>query len=196
VNIIKRIVVLVAIGFLVTLTGCKTIIVGDSITWGSQDAIRVALHDDPADNTDLHIDAIIGRGLDSSPMVANSKSMRQVVTELAPLVEEEGVLVIQDGANDMPEGMAPFMQWVNSYVRPDVCIVWVYPYSGVSPYQDVVIRQIIDQYRGGHRHVTMDWHALASVDPGLLVPDGVHPSNPVGTAAFAQLLADTVEGCA
>jgi hypothetical protein len=80
-------------------------------------------------------------------------------------------------------------------VRPDICIVWVYPYSGVDPQQDEVIRGIIDTYRDGHEHSVFDWHAMASIDPGLLVPDGVHPSNPVGTAAFAMGLHDAIEGC-
>jgi hypothetical protein len=87
------------------------------------------------------------------------------------------------------------MQWVNSYVRPDICIVWVYPYSAFAPDQDAAIREAIDANRHGHEHAVFDWHALASIQPELLVPDGVHPGNPVGTAAFAQGLHDAIEDC-
>lgn len=164
-------------------TDRSVLVVGDSLAVGVEPHLAGALP-----------------GWDIETLARTGKHTSEGVAEIISRGELPGTLVVSLGTNDDPSDTAGFASRVGAVLDaagPSTCVVWVNivrpPYAGVSyaGYNKVLARA----YASSPNLVLVDWAGLASADPGLLAPDGVH-ATPEGYARRAQAVAQAVRsGC-
>ena len=154
-------------------TSGPVLVVGDSITLGSADAIRAALG--PATT----IDARVGRQFAAAPDIVAAWAARQ-----------HGSIVVVLGANgtvqrdDVEALVTTAGPQRIVLVGVDVPRRWQEPNNAAL--RDAAARH-------APRVVFVDWLDLVAKNPGSLGPDGVHPG-PQGRSLLARAVADAVRG--
>lgn len=170
----------------------SVLIVGDSITRGSRDALRFALAG--AGVTDLEIDGEDSRRI----AVGNGRSeplagRRAIEGHLREGADPEA-WVVALGTNDVGlyEGADEYRELVRAIlelVPSDAALLWVDVYryddlAATATFNDVVRDELADRDRAG----VASWFDVVSADESLLQADRLHPDDN-GRAAFARLVA-------
>jgi lysophospholipase L1-like esterase len=176
----------------------SVVMVGDSITQGSTDAIVYTL---AASNlTDVIIDGVpsrriqVGAGTTDDP-----ESGIDAIARLLRAGVDPDVWVIALGTNDIAkyesvDDYALLITTVVGMLPDDAPLVWVNAYRGDYPDDSFEFDQVLaDTLRDRDRTVVLDWASIASApDQQVLRDDDVHP-NPEGRAEFARLVASGIE---
>lgn len=162
------------------LSGCNTVMIGDSIFNMSRTELGGA------------VDASDGRGAHNAGLNGQPLSGDEAVDVLAPTVFPSGWLVVGLGTNDARTDLdaQAFESFVKSTVArlpDDRCLAWVIPYNPGFPEQSAAIDVVIrEQIRPKPCHTFVEWGAAVRARPDL-VSDGIHP-NSAGRAVLADMI--------
>lgn len=179
--------------------GPDVLVIGDSITDMSRDAIVDAVADD---DIDVRIEAVPG---------ATSTQMRERVTGLAGKVADQ--VVINLGTNDVLGGRDPAEAATEIATlvdqHPDVrCVHITTVNPGVMTFVDDAVDEEVIAFNLGMFDIerqrlqvnVIDWAGALADPPGggvatdYLEDDGIHP-NDAGSELLAQLYDDALTGC-
>lgn len=168
----------------------EVIVVGDSITLASADAIKSRLGEL---GYVVVVDAEEGRRIDGGSAIAPGTAR---VSAFRGTYAEPDLWVVALGTNDVPgyESGDDYRRLIDTMlaeIPPTVPLIWVNVYldddvEGAQRFNGVLLEALTA--RGNAR--VANWEALASGD-GVL-SDGVHPTVDVGVPAFSGLVADAV----
>ena len=170
------------------------VMVGDSITQGSIDAVRYTLA--ASGLTDVIIDGVASRRIQAGgDTVDNPESGIDGIARLLRAGVDPDVWVVALGTNDIAkyESADDYVNLITTVVAmlpDDVPLVWVNAYRNDYPDESFEFDALLaDTLRDRDSTVVLDWAAIASApDQQVLRDDGVHP-NPEGRAEFARLVA-------
>lgn len=169
--------------FVGTRGGRRVVVVGDSITELSRDAIVAALED----RAEVRVDGFSGRRIAG------------VLPHLADAVATSpDVAVVNLGTNDMldeHEAFGPDLDRMLGLAGRVPCAVVVTIHDGVHEPVDANIGTAINEHlraaaATGSIHL-VDWNAAVHRDPGLVVDDGIHP-NTRGQRWIADAIRDAI----
>lgn len=173
----------------------SVVMVGDSITRGSRDALRLALTE--AGVSDLIIDGEDSRRIE----VGNGRSeplagVRAIEDHVAEQDErsEPGAWVVALGTNDVglfdePGEYRRLVRSVVDLIPVDAALLWVDVYRYDEPDATAMFNQIIrDELGTRDRSGVVSWFDIVTADESLLQQDRIHPDDN-GRAAFARLVA-------
>jgi hypothetical protein len=183
-----RKIIWLALPALYLLTGCHTVMVGDSITWVSKAPLESRI-------PNSYADGVAGRSPDTT-LNSGEETTRQAVTHLLPLVDVGGWLVLQDDGEFMTyESQALWMAWVGWHLPDDRCLMWVTPWDEIKPEVTAEVARAIYDFADDVQptcHAIADWAAVVSQEPGLL-GDGIHPT-PEGSERLVDLIVEAQGG--
>jgi lysophospholipase L1-like esterase len=176
----------------------SVVMVGDSITQGSKDAIVYTLA--ASSLTDVIIDGVPSRRIQvGDGTTENPEAGIDAIQRLLRAGVDPDVWVIALGTNDIAkyesvDDYALLITTVVALLPDDAPLVWVNAYRGDYPDESRQFDEVLaDTLRDRDRTAVLDWAALASApDQQVLRDDDVHP-NPEGRAAFARLVASGIE---
>jgi lysophospholipase L1-like esterase len=162
------------------LTGCNTVMIGDSIFNMSRTELGGA------------VDASDGRGAYNAGLNGQILSGEQAVEALAPTVLPSGWLVIGLGTNDArtastSDEFEAFVRATVDLLADDRCLAWVIPYNPGFQTQSTAIEAAIREHIVDQPcHALIDWGDTVRAHPEL-APDGIHP-NSQGREILARMI--------
>ena len=173
------------------------VMVGDSITQGSTDAVTYTLA--ASGLTDVIIDGVPSRRIQvGAGTTEDPESGIDSITRLLRAGVDPDVWVIALGTNDIAkyesdDDYANLISSVVAMLPDDVPLVWVNAFRGDYPDESRQFDAVLaDTLRDRDRTVVVDWASVASApDQHVLRDDDVHP-NPEGRAEFARLVASGI----
>lgn len=163
------------------LSGCDTVMIGDSIFNMSRAELGG------------FVDASDGRGADNAGLNGNPLTGRQAVASLAPAVSENGWLVINLGTNDArsrktADAFRSFVRNTVARLKNDRCLAWVVPYNPQFPERSEQIESALRaEIVAQPCHALIEWGPWVQANPALTV-DGIHPTTE-GKQALAAMIA-------
>lgn len=171
----------------------SVVVVGDSITQGSRDAIRYVLTADGF--TDVTVDGVPSRRIEAGGG-ANPESGIQAIYRMLAEGADPDVWVIALGTNDIgkyptDEEYAGLVRFVLDIVPDGRPLVWVDAFRDDYPDDSRRFNEVLEgelAERDGTALVR--WADAVTNDPSLL-RDGVHPRDE-GEAVFAILIAEAL----
>ena len=173
------------------------VMVGDSITQGSTDAIRYTLA--ASGLVDVTIDGVTSRRIEVGDGRGEfPESGIRAIYRLLQAGADPDVWVVALGTNDIgkyddPQGYRTLVRTVAEMIPEDAPLVWVDAFRGDYVDESRVFDEALrDELDGRDDTVVVSWSDIAST-PGqtVLRDDDVHP-NKDGNAVFARLVADGV----
>lgn len=180
-----------SVGKAVAADVTSVVMVGDSITAGSDGELRFAFAS--AGVTDVTIDAHSGRrikvGRDDTPPTPGITATRSLIAAGA----DPDLWIIALGTNDVgsfsgPPEAARLIDSLLGLLPPEAPVAWIDVYRPDSPEQTDMFNLVLRDRLGARRNGTvLSWFARVSeADADLLKVDKVHP-NPDGRRVFAEV---------
>ena len=151
------------------LSGCDTVMIGDSIFNMSRAELAG------------FVDASDGRSADNAGLNGN------------PAVSENGWLVINLGTNDArsrktADAFRSFVRNTVARLKNDRCLAWVVPYNPQFPERSEQIESALRaEIVAQPCHALIEWGPWVQANPALTV-DGIHPTTE-GKQALAAMIA-------
>ena len=106
-------------------------------------------------------------------------------------------LVVAAGTNDDPRDPAAFAAAVGLVLRATPgCGVWVSTHRPGERWEPLNAALRVEQARASGRLQLADWDALATANPSMLQPDGIHPRTGTVYASIASLARTALGRCA
>lgn len=171
----------------------SVVVVGDSITQGSRDAIRYVLTADGF--TDVTVDGVPSRRIETGGGANPESGIQAIYRMLAEGVDPD-VWVIALGTNDIgkyptDEEYAGLVEFVLDIVPEDRPLVWVDAFRDDYPEDSRRFNEILESELGERDGTALvRWADAVTNDPSLL-RDGVHPRDE-GEALFAIMIAEAL----
>jgi lysophospholipase L1-like esterase len=160
----------------------RIVIIGDSISFGTQEEYPLAMPDD-----DIELNAVPGIRLGPQ---------REAIT--AAVAERPDVLVIELGTNDVPVFEPAFLDEIDEVLDETAdlpCVLWVNTFVSKFATNAAEVNDHLDEAAADHDNLQIvDWFTLANDDRGLLSPDGLHP-NEDGQQVLALAVAASAAHC-
>ncbi len=169
-------------------------VVGDSITQGSEAALRFTLT--AAGVREIAIDGLTSRRIESG----GGRDPEPGLDALRRLIEagaDPDVWVVALGTNDIgqygePEDYRDLVRAVLAELPDDRPLVWVDVYRGDRPEVTAQFNLLLRaELAGRDRTTVVSWYEQVLADPSLLRGDRVHPTTD-GTTVFARLVAQGI----
>lgn len=149
-------------------------VVGDSITWLSEPAIRAQLDA-----------AVRPPWIDCYPGITTAQGL-QILQQQNNM---QSTLVIGLGTNDTDTTVfAASIDAFMAYVGPERKVYWINTY-GPGPWQ--ALNAVIDTKAQQYHFTVVDWASAIQAHPEDLSPDGLHP-NSGGELLRAELIAEAL----
>lgn len=173
----------------------SVVVVGDSITFGSYDAIERELA--AAGVADVQIDAAVGRRIAIGDGEAQPLNGVATVEGLQAFGAAPDTWVVALGTNDVGQydetGEFLAIAQLLALIPEDARLVWVDTcLPGRQEQSDRFNATLRPQVEARDGATVAEWSAVCAQD-GLLLGDQVHPTN-AGEDAFAALIRDAVAG--
>ena len=174
------------------------VMVGDSITQGSEDAVVYTLA--ASGLADVIVDGVPSRRIQvGAGTTEDPESGIDAIARLLRAGVDPDVWVVALGTNDIAkyesvDDYALLITTVVGMLPDDAPLVWVNAYRDDYPDESRQFDEVLaDTLRDRDRTTVVDWASIASApDQQVLRDDGVHP-NPEGRAMFARLVASGIE---
>jgi lysophospholipase L1-like esterase len=174
----------------------SVVMIGDSITRGSMDALRTEFGSLGFDNVAIEAEDGKRMVVSSGDNEGGSKVAEFLAAAGGDTAHTNEVWVVALGTNDIgqyagADEIAAAVNEVIDAVPDDAALVWVDTYFRDRPQQTELVNSIVRD-RIGRRgdSVVAPWTAFATQE-GVLSRDGVHPTTD-GADVFAFVVADTV----
>ena len=162
--------------------GRRVVIIGDSISFGTQEEYPLAMPND-----DVQVIATPGIRLGAQ---------RGEITKA--VAERPDVLVIELGTNDVPVYTPAFLDEIDEVLdeTDDLpCVVWVNVFVSKFAASAEDVNDHLAEAADDHANLQIvDWFTLVDDDPSLLEADGLHP-NEDGQGVLALAVATAASHC-
>ncbi len=174
----------------------SVVVIGDSITAASADAIRYVLT--ASGVTDITIDGVASRRIEVGNGSTEPLSGVRTLTTLVADGAAPDVWVIALGTNDLTsysgaEAYAALVDEVIALISPSTTLVWIDAYLPQHLEQSEVFNEVLRTQLGERGNAAVgSWFAVAAQpDTDLLRNDQIHPNN-AGRIAFATVIANAL----